>query len=149
MPKNTSENFKWNSRESQRRYESDRLLTQSLGAYALGTVAVIGAIAANERGLLDGIKDKAQNPALTQIDEMGPHREYTVRRGDTLWTIANKAQPGETDPRSLVFEITKEQGIKPGSLQPGETVMLPIDAPQEMGPIVGASKDQLGSGAEG
>jgi nucleoid-associated protein YgaU len=48
--------------------------------------------------------------------------EYTVRPGDTLWTIAQRVDP-TGDPRALVEELAAQTGSD--TVVPGETLSLP------------------------
>jgi len=54
-------------------------------------------------------------------------RVYVVRSGDTLWSIAEQAGEG-ADPRPLVDAIAERNGIDPGALVPGETLVIPRTA---------------------
>ncbi len=47
---------------------------------------------------------------------------YTVRPGDTLWTIAERADPS-ADPRPLVTQLAQETGSD--TVYPGEQITLP------------------------
>lgn len=49
---------------------------------------------------------------------------YVVREGDTLWSIAERLSPGE-DPRPLVDAIQAANGVEPGTLVPGRTLLIP------------------------
>ena len=63
--------------------------------------------------------------AATAAGSGGPGRDfqrYTVRPGDTLWSIA-QAQ-GESDPRALVDAISRENPDA-SSLVPGEILRIP------------------------
>jgi Tfp pilus assembly protein FimV len=51
-------------------------------------------------------------------------RQYVVVPGDTLWRIAVRADPGR-DPRVVVDQIERENAVEPGSLQPGQVLVLP------------------------
>ena len=53
-----------------------------------------------------------------------PAREYVVRPGDTIWSIAERMNDGR-DPRALVDAIGARNGIDPGSIVPGETLVIP------------------------
>lgn len=52
---------------------------------------------------------------------------YVVRSGDTLWSIAEHAAPG-ADPRPLVDAIAERNGIDPGALVPGQSLVVPSAA---------------------
>jgi nucleoid-associated protein YgaU len=49
---------------------------------------------------------------------------YVVRSGDTLWSIAEHAAP-RADPRPLVDAISERNGIDPGALVPGRSLVIP------------------------
>lgn len=49
---------------------------------------------------------------------------YVVRPGDTLWAIAERAAQGR-DPRPLVDSIASTNGVDPGALVPGQTLVIP------------------------
>jgi len=51
---------------------------------------------------------------------------YVVRSGDTLWSIAKRLSGG--DPRTLVDAIAERNGIDPGSLVPGQPLLIPREA---------------------
>ena len=53
----------------------------------------------------------------------GPKRVYTVRPGDTLWTIAAHSYPG--DPREGVWEIQHRNHLGSATISPGEKLVLP------------------------
>lgn len=53
----------------------------------------------------------------------GPERVYTVKRGDTLWSIAAARYAG--DPRAGVWQIARRNGLRGGSIVAGETLVLP------------------------
>lgn len=48
--------------------------------------------------------------------------DYVVRPGDTLWTIAERAEPG-ADPRPLVDRLAAQLGTD--TVEPGEQIALP------------------------
>jgi hypothetical protein len=47
---------------------------------------------------------------------------YTVRPGDTLWTIAERVDPS-ADPRPLVARLAAQTGSD--NVVPGERIVLP------------------------
>ena len=49
---------------------------------------------------------------------------YVVRRGDTLWSIAERLSPGE-DPRPVVDALASMNDVRPGMLIPGRTLVVP------------------------
>jgi LysM repeat protein len=53
----------------------------------------------------------------------GPERAYTVRAGDTLWTIAASHYGG--DPRAAIWEIKDRNGLAGSLIRPGERIVLP------------------------
>ena len=48
---------------------------------------------------------------------------YTVKPGDTLWSIARRIAPGQ-DPRPVVDELINENHLR-GSLQAGQALEVP------------------------
>jgi LysM domain len=66
--------------------------------------------------------------AATGTAERGapvPVRVVQVEPGDTLWSIATRAAPGE-DPRDLIDEIEQLNSLD-GSLRVGSSVAVPLD----------------------
>jgi nucleoid-associated protein YgaU len=53
----------------------------------------------------------------------GPERAYTVRPGDTLWTIAASQYGG--DPREAIWEIQHRNGLAGSLIRPGQRLVLP------------------------
>jgi Tfp pilus assembly protein FimV len=49
---------------------------------------------------------------------------YVVQAGDTIWSIARRQAPGR-DPRTIVDAIVRTNGVDPGRLVPGQTLLLP------------------------
>ena len=48
----------------------------------------------------------------------------TVDPGDTLWSLAQAADPG-ADPRPLIAEIRRVNGLGTSTLQPGQSLAVP------------------------
>ncbi|HJX08499.1 MAG TPA: LysM peptidoglycan-binding domain-containing protein, partial [Actinomycetota bacterium] len=48
-----------------------------------------------------------------------------VQAGDTLWAIAERVRPGE-DPRLVADEIAMTNGVQPGALTVGATLLVPL-----------------------
>jgi nucleoid-associated protein YgaU len=53
----------------------------------------------------------------------GPVRHYTVRPGDTLWSIAASRYGG--DPREAVWRLRQQNPAVTAGLQPGDVLTLP------------------------
>jgi len=53
----------------------------------------------------------------------GPDRVYTVKPGDTLWSIATSRYGG--DPRSGVWKIEQRNGLSGRPLVAGARIVLP------------------------
>ena len=52
-----------------------------------------------------------------------PKRNYVVRPGDTLWSIAAHSYAG--DPREGVWEIQQRNHLASATISPGEKLVLP------------------------
>ena len=52
-----------------------------------------------------------------------PQRFYTVRVGDTLWSIADAKFPG--DPREGVWELEQRNHLVGATIVPGQRLALP------------------------
>ena len=48
-----------------------------------------------------------------------------VRPGDTLWSIAQRARPGD-DPREVAGDIAAVNGVEPGALTVGASLVVPL-----------------------
>jgi nucleoid-associated protein YgaU len=53
----------------------------------------------------------------------GAEAAYTVRPGDTLWSIAAHRYGG--DPRSGVWKIEQRNGLSARTIRAGQTLVLP------------------------
>jgi nucleoid-associated protein YgaU len=53
----------------------------------------------------------------------GAERAYTVRPGDTLWSIAAQRYGG--DPRRGIWRIEQRNGLSAGTVRAGQTLVLP------------------------
>lgn len=53
----------------------------------------------------------------------GPTIRYTVKPGDTLWSIAAGRYAG--DPREAVYRIAKRNHLAGSTIVPGERLVLP------------------------
>jgi hypothetical protein len=69
-------------------------------------VSVRVAVAVPDAGALDG-------------------RQYTVRAGDTLWSIALVNYGHERDPRRVVYEIEQKNQMQSSTLCEGQRIVLP------------------------
>jgi LysM repeat protein len=53
----------------------------------------------------------------------GPEVRYTVKRGDTLWSIAVKHYAG--DPRDAIYRIDRRNHLGSSTIVPGQRLVLP------------------------
>lgn len=53
----------------------------------------------------------------------GPTMRYTVKPGDTLWSIAERTYAG--DPREGVWELRKRNGLDSTTIAPGQVLVVP------------------------
>jgi LysM domain len=53
----------------------------------------------------------------------GPERQYRVKPGDTLWSIAERTFPG--DPREGVWELRERNELVSATIAPGQVLVLP------------------------
>ena len=56
-------------------------------------------------------------------DGAGPKRTYTVRPGDTLWSVAERTYSG--DPRQGVWELQQRNHLASATIVPGEKLVVP------------------------
>jgi Tfp pilus assembly protein FimV len=59
-------------------------------------------------------------PAAQQV----PAQVVVVQAGDTLWSIAQRIRPGD-DPREVAGEIVAANGVQPGALTVGSSLVVP------------------------
>jgi nucleoid-associated protein YgaU len=76
--------------------------------------------------LLLSVAAPAVSGAMTGGSARGPVAgdRYVVQRGDTLWSIAVSRAPG-SDPRPVVQAIAVANRVDPGSLVPGQVLVIP------------------------
>lgn len=60
----------------------------------------------------------------TASPEKGTYKEYAVKPGDTLWSIAAEHCPKGTDKRRYIFEITELNQIESCIIRCGDTIKL-------------------------
>ena len=60
-------------------------------------------------------------PAAQQV----PEQLVVVQSGDTLWSIAQRVRPGD-DPRQVAAEIAATNGVQPGALTVGASLVVPL-----------------------
>ena len=53
----------------------------------------------------------------------GPAVRYTVKPGDTLWSIAASRYAG--DPRDAIYRIDRKNHLHSSVIVPGQTLLLP------------------------
>jgi LysM repeat protein len=53
----------------------------------------------------------------------GPTVRYTVKPGDTLWSIAVSHYAG--DPREAIYRIDRKNRLRDSMLVPGQSLVLP------------------------
>ena len=86
------------------------------------TVAVVGTalVAVLMSPLAAGAvrRGEPSAPAAQQV--------VVVQSGDTLWSIAQRARPGD-DPRVVTGEIAAVNGVQPGALAVGSSLVVPLD----------------------
>jgi nucleoid-associated protein YgaU len=54
-------------------------------------------------------------------------RPYVIKPGDTVWSIAERIAGPEEDPRPVVDAILRSNGVRAGSLVPGQVLVIPRD----------------------
>jgi nucleoid-associated protein YgaU len=61
--------------------------------------------------------------AAHSSDGAGRPRLYTVKRYDTLWSIASSHYGG--DPRAAIYRLEERNGLAGDVVQPGQKLVLP------------------------
>jgi len=64
----------------------------------------------------------------TEASAMETYRQVTVHQNETLWTIAEENSSNHVDTRDLVAEICDINDVKPDEIQPGDTLIVPVEA---------------------
>jgi nucleoid-associated protein YgaU len=54
------------------------------------------------------------------------YSEIIVQSGDTLWNLAEEFGPDNKDIREVIFEICELNDISADSIQPGQTILIPV-----------------------
>jgi hypothetical protein len=85
-------------------------------------VLVLAGLVSGSRALLAPLAEPASAGPVAPAAATGGSVSVVVRPGDTLWTIARRAQPSG-DIRPLVDQLVASTGS--GPLQPGDRVLLP------------------------
>lgn len=102
--------------------------------YALRRAMVAGTLVLAALGIGDGLKTLHDHNEIKPIDLTSEHNEYAAREGDTLFGIAEKAEPNQ-DPRkvetSIEMTIAKRDNVsqaEAADIFPGEDIPLPDGA---------------------
>jgi nucleoid-associated protein YgaU len=65
-------------------------------------------------------------PAGDAKSPAGPPKIYRVHAGDTLWDIVlAHHEYDKKDPREVIWEIEKLNGMRDSVIQPGQRILLP------------------------
>ena len=92
------------------------------------TVAVVGTalVAVLMSPLAAGAvrRGEPSAPAAQQVPAQVPAQVVVVQAGDTLWSIAQRIRPGD-DPREVAAQIAAVNGVQPGALTVGSSLVVP------------------------
>jgi hypothetical protein len=70
------------------------------------------------------VRDQALGRVESRVAYSTQRVSYTVRPGDTLWSIAQRIAPGR-DPRPVVDQLIEDNHLQGGDLQVGQAIDLP------------------------
>ncbi|WP_050748611.1 cell division suppressor protein YneA [Halothermothrix orenii] len=54
-------------------------------------------------------------------------KKITVKSGQTLWSIANKYNSYNEDPRKMVYKIKQINNLDKSIIQPGQQILIPVN----------------------
>jgi hypothetical protein len=91
-----------------------RVVLTALAALPLVVGILVGSLASG--GALAGIDDGSTPVAFETV---------VVGAGDSLWGIAEQIAPSE-DPREVILEIMRLNGLADAVVQPGQRLALPV-----------------------
>ena len=92
-----------------------RVVLTALAALPLVIGVVVGSLSSG--GAVAGIDDGSAPVAFETV---------VVGAGDSLWGIAESIAPSE-DPRDVILEIMRLNGLSDAVVQPGQRLALPAD----------------------
>ena len=96
--------------DMERTYVRRRRTVAAVAAALIGVLMSPLAAGAVRRG-------EPSAPAAQQV--------VVVQTGDTLWSIAQRVRPGD-DPREVAAEIAATNGVQPGALTVGVSLVVPL-----------------------
>lgn len=91
-----------------------RVVLTGLAAVPIVIAVLVGALSSD--GAVAGIDDGVAPVAFETV---------VVGAGDTLWGIAETVAPSE-DPREVILEIMRLNGLATAVVQPGQELALPV-----------------------
>lgn len=91
-----------------------RVVLTALAALPIAAGILIGSLASG--GAVAGIDDGTAPVAFETV---------VVGAGDSLWSIAERIAPSE-DPRDVILEIMRLNGLGDAVVQPGQRLALPV-----------------------
>lgn len=91
-----------------------RIVLTALAALPLVAGILVGSLASG--GAVAGIDDGSSPVAFETV---------VVGAGDSLWGIAEQIAPSE-DPRDVILEIMRLNGLSDAVVQPGQRLSLPV-----------------------